>query len=103
VTDVEVALQSAHAAKRPVAVMMCDIDHFKANNDHYGHEFGDRVLVNIGEVLQAFAADNELLVAHYSGEELVLAVGITEQEAAILGEAFRQVLGMSSTKTTQPA
>jgi diguanylate cyclase (GGDEF)-like protein len=86
-----VALQSAHAAKRPVAAMMCDIDHFKAINDHYGHEFGDRVLVNIGEVLQAFAADNELLVARYGGEEFaVLAVGITEQQAAILGEALRQ-------------
>lgn len=85
------ALQSAHAAKRPVAAMMCDIDHFKAINDHYGHEFGDRVLVNIGEVLQAFAADNELLVARYGGEEFaVLAVGITEQQAAILGEALRQ-------------
>ena len=86
-----VALQSAHAAKRPVAAMMCDIDHFKAINDHYGHEFGDRVLVNIGEVLKAFAADNELLVARYGGEEFaVLAVGITEQQVVILGEALRQ-------------
>jgi diguanylate cyclase (GGDEF)-like protein len=86
-----VALQSAHAASRPVAVMMCDIDHFKAINDRYGHEFGDLVLVNIGEVLQAFAADHELLVARYGGEEFaVLAVGITEQEVAILGEALRQ-------------
>ena len=50
--------------------MMCDIDHFKAINNHYGHEFGDRVLVNIGEVLQAFAADNELLVARHGGEEI---------------------------------
>jgi diguanylate cyclase (GGDEF)-like protein len=85
------ALQSAHAAKRPVAAMMCDIDHFKAINDRYGHEFGDRVLVDIGEVLKAFAADNELLVARYGGEEFaVLAVGITEQQATILGEALRQ-------------
>ena len=86
-----VALQNARAAKRPVAAMMCDIDHFKAINDHYGHEFGDRVLVNIGEVLRAFAADNELLVARYGGEEFaILAVGITEQQATILGEALRQ-------------
>jgi diguanylate cyclase (GGDEF)-like protein len=86
-----VALQNAHAANRPVAAMMCDIDGFKAINDHYGHEFGDRVLVSIGEVLQAFAADNELLVARYGGEEFaVLAVGITEQQAAILGETLRQ-------------
>jgi diguanylate cyclase (GGDEF)-like protein len=89
-----VALQNAHAAKRPVAAMMCDIDHFKAINDRYGHEFGDRVLVNIGEVLRAFAADNELLVARYGGEEFaILAVGTTEQQAAILGEALRQGCG----------
>jgi diguanylate cyclase (GGDEF)-like protein len=86
-----VALQSAHATNRSVAAMMCDIDHFKAINDHYGHEFGDSVLVNIGEVLQAFAADNELLIARYGGEEFaILAVGITEQQAAILCEALRQ-------------
>jgi diguanylate cyclase (GGDEF)-like protein len=66
----------------------------KQSNDHCGHEFGDRVLVNIGEVLRAFAADNELLVARYGGEEFaVLAVGTTEQQAAIFGEALRQGCG----------
>jgi diguanylate cyclase (GGDEF)-like protein len=86
-----VALQNAYVAKRSAVAMMCDIDHFKAINDQYGHDFGDRVLVNIGEVLKAFAADNELLVARYGGEEFaILAVGTTEKQAAILGEALRQ-------------
>jgi diguanylate cyclase (GGDEF)-like protein len=41
--------------------MMCDIDRFKAINDEYGHEFGDRVLVQIGEVQRVFANDNGIV------------------------------------------
>ena len=38
--------------KRPLALVICDIDHFKNVNDTYGHKFGDHVLKIISDKLQ---------------------------------------------------
>jgi diguanylate cyclase (GGDEF)-like protein len=70
--------------------MMCDIDRFKVINDEYGHEFGDRVLVQIGEVLRVFANDSDLLVARHGGEEFaIMAIGLAHEQAMIYAEALR--------------
>ena len=53
----------------PAVALMCDIDHFKTINDRFGHEFGDAVLAQIGEVLRLFAAQNNIPVARHGGEE----------------------------------
>lgn len=56
---------------RPLALIMADIDFFKAYNDHYGHGAGDVCLKRIATVL-ADAADRPAdLVARYGGEEFV--------------------------------
>jgi diguanylate cyclase (GGDEF)-like protein/PAS domain S-box-containing protein len=55
----------------PVSVMICDLDHFKAINDRFGHQAGDEVLVKTAAVLQDHARPGDL-VARYGGEEFVL-------------------------------
>jgi diguanylate cyclase (GGDEF)-like protein len=41
-------------ANLPTVVLMCDVDRFKAINDRFGHEFGDKVLVQIAGALRSF-------------------------------------------------
>ena len=52
-------------------VIMGDIDHFKEINDKYGHVFGDRILVEISEILKQYIADSDL-VCRYGGEEFII-------------------------------
>ncbi|QPC98937.1 GGDEF domain-containing protein [Qipengyuania soli] len=55
-----------------VAVMMVDIDHFKAFNDRWGHQLGDECLQSVAEELRHSAARNGGLAARFGGEEFVL-------------------------------
>lgn len=54
------------------AVMFLDMDRFKVLNDSLGHQFGDRLLVNIAERLKVFQ-DQIAMVARFGGDEFVLA------------------------------
>ncbi len=53
-----------------VALVMLDLDHFKAVNDQYGHQVGDQVLQCFAQTLQAHARAGDLLV-RVGGEEFV--------------------------------
>jgi diguanylate cyclase (GGDEF)-like protein len=55
----------------PLSMMMIDIDHFKAVNDRYGHQVGDRVLKGLGELLTKKVRVTDI-VARYGGEEIVV-------------------------------
>jgi diguanylate cyclase (GGDEF)-like protein len=48
------ALRKAQNSNLPTVALMCDVDRFKAINDRFGHEFGDKVLVQIAGVLRSF-------------------------------------------------
>jgi diguanylate cyclase (GGDEF)-like protein len=102
------ALKSAHAADLPAVVFMCDVDRFKSINDRYGHDFGDKVLVEIGNVLRTFAEKDRFLVARHGGEEFAaLMIGITRERAAEYAEVIRRacaaretVVGENSARVT---
>ena len=85
------ALAKAHEENLPVVALMCDIDRFKAINDQFGHELGDKVLVQIGDVLRIFARENGVLVARHGGEEFsALLIGATNEQATQYAEAIRR-------------
>jgi diguanylate cyclase (GGDEF)-like protein len=74
----------------PAVALMCDIDRFKSINDQFGHEFGDAVLVQIGEVLNSFAKGHDILVGRRGGEEFVaLMIGVTSEQAMEKAEKLR--------------
>lgn len=54
------------------AVVMCDIDHFKQYNDHFGHLEGDQALVDVGQVLKLQCKRANDYCARYGGEEFTL-------------------------------
>lgn len=57
--------------KSKLAVVMMDIDHFKAINDNYGHEAGDIVLVELGKLLRNRIRKSDI-ACRYGGEEILL-------------------------------
>lgn len=71
----------AHRQQREVAVLMLDLDHFKAINDTYGHATGDRVLRLAAATLQANVRHDALL-ARYGGEEFVTVLPVDDVTAA---------------------
>jgi diguanylate cyclase (GGDEF)-like protein len=64
--------QRAIEAERAIAVLMLDVDHFKAYNDRYGHQAGDRALRHVAQVVQAFVTQPADVVARYGGEEFAV-------------------------------
>jgi diguanylate cyclase (GGDEF)-like protein len=59
-------------AQLPMALILVDIDHFKAYNDAYGHQAGDACLVQAGAAMRRVAARPQDLVARYGGEEFAI-------------------------------
>jgi two-component system, cell cycle response regulator len=73
-----------------LSCLFLDIDYFKAVNDTYGHQAGDRVLAEIAGVIRSQLRNNDVL-ARYGGEEFVsLLSGASESTAIEVGERIRQ-------------
>ena len=82
--------QRALRQATPLAVIMLDVDHFKAYNDHYGHQQGDECLRRVGEVLLTTVRRAGELVARYGGEEFVVVLpGTSVIHAMAVAESIR--------------
>ena len=68
--------------RRPVALMVLDLDHFKAINDTHGHPAGDAVLRQVAAILEERTRETDL-VARYGGEEMVVLMPETMRTAAV--------------------
>ncbi|MBU2279276.1 MAG: GGDEF domain-containing protein [Gammaproteobacteria bacterium] len=75
-------LQQMHLEKKPVCLVMIDIDHFKQINDQYGHQMGDLVLQHFAGIIiqQLKSAD---LFARYGGEEFALLLPVCPISGAV--------------------
>ena len=74
------------------ALLMLDIDHFKAVNDEFGHLTGDAVLIQLGELLR-FSLRADDTPFRYGGEEFIILAPDTNLEQALaLAEKLRQAV-----------
>ncbi|HEY9645080.1 MAG TPA: diguanylate cyclase [Chroococcidiopsis sp.] len=66
----------------PLSLILCDVDHFKHYNDHYGHQMGDLCLKQVAQAIRTHAQRPADLVARYGGEEFVIVLPNTDPEGA---------------------
>jgi two-component system, cell cycle response regulator len=71
----------AAVSRKPLSVIMIDIDFFKKVNDTHGHSCGDAVLKQVARVIQASVRGNDL-AARYGGEEFCLLLADADEERA---------------------
>lgn len=72
----------AQRDKTSLAVIICDIDHFKKYNDAYGHLRGDDALYTVAQSIQTTLKRPMDLVARYGGEEFAVILPATNTEGA---------------------
>ncbi len=75
------ALSEARGEGSSLALLIADIDHFKAVNDAHGHPAGDRVIQQIGAVLTSIARSSDV-AARIGGEEFAMILPRSDLEGA---------------------
>jgi len=88
---IESEIASAKRSDKPLALIMIDVDHFKAFNDTYGHVDGDSALKRLAQTIKDSLSRQTDFVARYGGEEFSVVLPVTDKKGAtIVAEKIRQ-------------
>ncbi len=76
----------SESGNNEIALILVDVDHFKAYNDYYGHQEGDSCLIQVAHIIQA-VCEPDASISRYGGEEFaVLIPNVDYSEAYRLGQ-----------------
>ena len=78
-----VKIQASHQKSEPFAMLMIDADHFKDINDEYGHKTGDKVLMEMAQIIERSLRPDDV-VARFGGEEFVVFLNNVTDEIAVM-------------------
>ncbi|WP_070094815.1 sensor domain-containing diguanylate cyclase [Pseudomonas sp. GTC 16473] len=80
----------AQRSRKPLAILMVDVDHFKAFNQRHGHAGGDHALREVAKAIEACIRRPADLAARYGGEEFQVVLPETDLAGAqLLAERIR--------------
>jgi diguanylate cyclase (GGDEF)-like protein len=90
---------TAMAGSRRMAILLVDVDHFKAYNDLHGHQAGDQTLRTVAELIRTFVDRPDDLLARYGGEEFAaILFDVDEDLARHTAECMRVSVAQSNIK-----
>jgi two-component system, sensor histidine kinase LadS len=90
------AINMAKHSRRPLVLLMLDIDHFKQFNDRHGHARGDEAIKQVGHALRKLVR-KPFLACRYGGEEFaVILPGASHDDATTLAERLRSTVQQDS-------
>ncbi|MGB5325083.1 MAG: EAL domain-containing protein [Pseudomonadales bacterium] len=69
----EAAFQQARRDRKPVGLLLTDIDHFKDVNDSLGHDIGDRLLIEVAEKIQSTCRESDTVI-RLGGDEFAIII-----------------------------
>ncbi|WP_374421212.1 GGDEF domain-containing protein [Chromobacterium sp.] len=96
----EAAYRRSWRERKPLALLLLDVDHFKSINDRYGHQSGDLVLRQLADCLRHQARADDI-VGRYGGEEFVMLLPRTGLHAA--HEAAQRIMRAIAELSPQPS
>ena len=97
--DREIAI--ARRTNQPTTILVLDIDHFKRINDRYGHNAGDRVLIETARQLRENCRESDSIF-RFGGEEFVVLLSQTDENSAfVIAERIRTAVAAMNTQYQQ--
>jgi len=92
----EKEIKRAKRYTHPLSFIITDLDYFKNINDTYGHQTGDKILIELASILLENIRDIDIL-ARWGGEEFVIILPDTDKEQAFsLAEKLRSIIQKNS-------
>jgi diguanylate cyclase (GGDEF)-like protein len=83
-----------------LAILMCDLDHFKALNDSQGHLVGDEVLGRVGDIIKQTLRVGDL-ACRWGGEEFTVALpGMSLVQGAQVAVRLRRAVALGASSAT---
>jgi diguanylate cyclase (GGDEF)-like protein len=85
--------QQAIDKRHAIAILLIDVDYFKAYNDHYGHQAGDESLRQVAQALQKLVCRPLDILTRYGGEEFAaILYDVDESQARELADQIRRAV-----------
>ena len=88
-------IELSSRTRRPFALLLLDLDHFKQINDSHGHDAGDRALQHVATLLGQNTRGSDYLFRLGGEEFLIVAVSVGDRQAVDLAESLRERIAAS--------